>query len=66
MQRANFLSLPRREGSLVYCDDMARVLGGFGKQHDPNEWHIFIKTVMLRFKALMFYKGNKHSSLPAT
>jgi hypothetical protein len=39
-------------------------MGALGKQHDPNEWRLFIKSSKLGFKSVLLHNVNKYPSVP--
>ena len=52
------------EGSLVYCNNVARLMEVFGQQHNPKEWRLFIDSSNLSLKAVLLHIGNKLPSVP--
>jgi hypothetical protein len=49
---------------LVYCTDIDKVMAALGRDHQTDEWWLFIDSSMHSLKAVLLNDGNKHPSIP--
>ena len=54
----------RKEDDLVFCYDVDGLMNGFGIEHDPQEWRLFIDSSKVSLKTVLLHNGNQHPSIP--
>lgn len=51
---------------LVFCIDVHSVMETLVHEYDTDEWHLFIDSSKVSFKAVLLHNGNKFPSVPLT
>lgn len=52
-----------KSGDLVYCSDVNGLFAEFGRDHNPEEWSLFIDSSKLSLKAVLLHYGNIYQSV---
>ena len=51
------------QDTLIYCNDVDRLVRAIGYEHQPENWHLFIDSNKLSLKATLLHNGNEYLSI---
>ena len=60
----NLSSFFTENEQLVYCNDINGLMVELGREHNPQEWRLFIDSSKLSLKAVLLHYGNIYPSVP--
>lgn len=60
----DFIPFFTQDDELVYCNDVAKLMGMFDIEYDCNNWRLFIDASKRSLKGVLLHNGNKYASLP--